>query len=59
MPVHWCRCSWVEGLGDYAGMKLEEVKALLRLLREPPDPEMAARLLEIFRRWWVEQKASP
>ena len=34
---------------------LEEVKALLRLLKEGPDPETEARLLEMYREWWAEQ----
>ncbi len=35
---------------------LEEVKALLRLLRDEPDPEVEARLLEMYRRWWAARK---
>ena len=33
---------------------LEEVRVLLRLLREGPDPEMEARFMEMYRKWWAE-----
>ena len=35
---------------------LEDLKALLRQLREKSNPEVEARLLEMYRRWWMERK---
>jgi hypothetical protein len=35
--------------------ELEVLKVLLRPLREPPNPEMEARLMKMYRRWWAEQ----
>ena len=41
-----------------ANLAEHQRKDLLRLLKDErlPDPEVEARLMEMYREWWVEQK---